>query len=60
MMLTDSIASYIADEPRPTDGRPENKPKIPDRPIINNIDINKASIEGQNTPVAKPRATTEG
>ena len=42
------IAPYIAKEPRPghrpeglVGGRPENKPKTSDQPIINNVDINK-------------------
>jgi hypothetical protein len=32
-----SIASYITNEPRPTNGRPENTPEIPDQPIINHV-----------------------
>jgi hypothetical protein len=36
-----AIASYIANEPRPTNARPENKPEIPDQPIIINVGINK-------------------
>lgn len=36
-----SIVSYIANDPRPTNGRPENPSQIPVQPIIRNVDINR-------------------
>jgi hypothetical protein len=40
--LQEPVASNVADEPRPTNGQPENRPQISDQPIINNVDINNA------------------